>query len=57
MTNIIAIIAQVCLFSSPNIPRQQKTDCMERLVNCAVGPGGLVTEKQTNSCIKKEIKP
>ncbi len=57
METVIALIATACMFSNPKVPKDAKIICMERLVNCTVGPGGLVTEKQTNSCIKKEIKP
>lgn len=54
MDAVINLIATACLFSSPNVSKQYKLDCMEKLVNCSVGPGGLVTEKQTKECIKKE---
>ncbi len=57
MTNIISIITQVCLFGNPTIPRQQKIDCMETLVNCSVGPGGLVTDKLLNACVDSLQKP
>lgn len=56
MDAVIALIAAACLFNNPKVPKQQKLDCMEKLVNCSVGPGGLVTEKQTKECIKKEQK-
>lgn len=56
METVIAMIATACMFSNPKVPKQQKIDCMEKLVNCSVGPGGLVTEKQTKECIKKEGK-
>lgn len=56
MDAVIALIATACLFSNPKVPKDAKIICMEKLVNCGVGPGGLVTEKQVNACIKKEIK-
>lgn len=56
METVIALIATACMFSNPKVPKDAKITCMEKLVNCAVGPGGLVTEKQTKECIKKEQK-
>ena len=57
MEAVIALIATACVFSNPKVPKDAKITCMEKLVNCAVGPGGKKKKKQTNSCIKKEIKP
>lgn len=57
MDTVIALIAATCMFSNPKVQKDVKITCMEKLVNCAVGPDGLITEKQTNTCIKKEIKP
>ena len=56
MDAVIALIATACMFSNPKVPKDAKIACMEKLVNCSVGPGGLVTEKQTKECIKKEQK-
>jgi hypothetical protein len=57
MELIIAAIAYACGISSnsPDFGRsmEQKTMCIEKVVNCAVGPGGDIDREILAKCIKK----
>jgi len=54
-TALATLIAAACSFSSANIHIDDKIECSERIVNCAVtGPGDIRPEIVTK-CVDKEM--
>ena len=53
MEAVVALIASVCMLNNPNVPHDKKVTCIEKMVNCAVGPGGEVNLKTVKECKEK----